>query len=487
MQAYSTGCCSRPERTYAPVDACFAESGIRLRHLPASICLNCRHIDVPNLVASDSLARSIRDCLDNRPSHLTIVRAIPRDANGEQYTKTGYGAAWLDIGIGENAGLVVERVKGWWNADEGSAMLTAEGQELRERLAHMDLSSGCRFFPSLLYDTPAHPRSIQIELTTRCNLSCSYCTQSELKIKQDVPLDRLLATLDRIDFSKVDNVDFTGLGEPMLHPQLPLVIDEIRRRGQPSSIRVVTNGTVLTPARVKALCAAGITSIAFSIDSVNPIRFAQSRGGARLEKVLANLEYLVDYRRQQGIPLEIKIKTVLIDNPYEEAEGLLQLSARLGIAMPHFSCLDNRSTAKEQYDDSWLQDDWSDNGGAELAAWAQKRWRDLTAANAETGTGQGFQPKASNEFMDASGQPPHLCRWAVDAAFVSATGEMLPCCEQMIDIPRNYHGSLLQKDLRALWQDELLWGYRLPLAAGLVPAGCAGCVWAPAHHAEAHT
>ncbi|NUN51870.1 MAG: GHKL domain-containing protein [Planctomycetaceae bacterium] len=52
---------------------------------------------------------------------------------------------------------------------------------------------------------------------------------------------------------------------------------------------MVTNGTALTPKRFEPLCAAGITSIAFSIDSLDPERFARARQGARLEQVLANL------------------------------------------------------------------------------------------------------------------------------------------------------------------------------------------------------
>ena len=470
------------------MDCYFTEPGIRLRHLPANICLSCKHIHVPDLVASDSLMQSISNCINNRPSGLVIVKSKQREHDdGESCKEEGFQPALLDIGIGENCGLVVENVKGYWNPHIGEALLTDDGYELRYKLAQLDVSTDCRFFPSLVYDTPQHPRSIQIELTTRCNLSCSYCTQSELKIKEDVPIERLIAVLDRVDFSQVDNVDFTGLGEPMLHPRLHEVIREIKKRGQPSSLRIVTNGTVLTPSRVKEVCDAGITSIAFSIDSINPERFARSRGGAKLEKVLNNLEFLVDYRNKQQLHgLEIKIKAVLIDHPYEEAEGLLQLSARLGIEMPHFSCLDNRSTAKEQYDDDWLQDDWSAEGSNDFTTWASRRWAELNASPGMQ-TQQGFQANRINTgFTNPALQPQDLCRWAIDAAFISSTGNMLPCCEQMIDIPRQYRGSILEKDLSNLWQDDLLWGYRLPLSAGVVPTGCAGCTWAPVHHAEAH-
>ena len=93
-------------------------------------------------------------------------------------------------------------------------------------------------------------------------------------------------------------------------------------------------------------------------------------------------------------------------------------------------------------------------------------------------------PVSKNEkemgFINPILRPPvGLCRWAVDATFISASGDMLSCCEQMIDLPRNHQGSLLAKDMKALWQEDLLWRYRLPLSMGLVPKGCNGCNWAP--------
>jgi hypothetical protein len=50
----------------------------------------------------------------------------------------------------------------------------------------------------------------------------------------------------------------------------------------------------------------------------------------------------------------------------------------------------------------------------------------------------------------------------------------------MIDLPRQSFGALAGAPLGALWSGDLLWGYRLPLALGLLPRGCVGCPKAPA-------
>jgi pyruvate-formate lyase-activating enzyme len=386
----------------------------------------------------------------------------------------------MDVALGEHAGLVLEESAGaWCRACSSASILDAD--DLRERLAAVDFAAPGTLTPSLAYDTPRHPRSVQLEVTTRCNLHCEYCSHRHLEHQEDVPFDLFVERLDRIDFTRVDNVDFTGLGEPALHPRLADMVREVRRRGSPTHLRVVTNGTILSQRRFEALCDAGITSIAFSIDSLDPERFARSRGGARLRKVLDNLEALVEFRaRRGGEGPRIRIKSVLLEEPYGEAERLLRYSAGLGLDMPHFSRLDTRGAAQGNYGESWLESSWADDGDDAFLWWAQSRWREL-APDAAPLPEWSAPSLETGEFVHPDVLPgPDLCRWAVDAAFVGIRGQALACCEQMIDLPRVHWGSLDEVSMAALWTGELLWGYRLPLSLGRVPAPCVGCVWAPA-------
>lgn len=481
QETINESCCDHPRRVNASIDCEFAGTGIRFRHLPGNVCFSCRDIYVPHVTADEALSQAIANCLNADPSGITIIKSRPRTAGESEATGENFSPAYLDIALGQNGGLVIENIKGLWNWNTYEAILPDEGAELRERLLSLQSATGGRLVPSLVYDTPQHPRSVQVELTTRCNLTCGYCTHKDLKVQEDISMERLDELFNKIDFSKVDNVDFTGLGEPMMHNNLPEIIRRLKQRGSPASIRVVTNGTVLSRARIKELCDAGITSIAFSIDSMNPERFAKSRGGAKLQKVIDNLEALVAYRNEHELQaLEIKIKTVLIDDPYHEAEALLQVSARLGIEMPHFSCLDSRGVAQENYHEPWMKDEWSATESPEFLLWAQNRWNELNTITRQHPPAQLSPADLEQGFIHPLLPPENLCRWAIDAVFISSSGDLLSCCEQMIDMPRQYRGSLLKKSLRELWQDELLWNYRLPLSAGVAPQACVGCTWAPA-------
>ena len=248
-------------------------------------------------------------CVAGTPPPLTVLKAWPGPA-GERRPDPDrhcagcgepYDPAVLDLALGDHAGLVVERVTGSFCWACGVGVIPDDGLELRERLTQLDTGADGTRTPSLLYDTPGHPSCLQLEVTTRCNLRCAYCSNRMLPRRSDVPLARIKECLDQIDMRQVDDIDFTGLGEPSLHHDLPAIISEVKRRGDPWDIRMVSNGLALTPRRFEPLCEAGLTSVSFSVDSLDPQRFARARSGASLRRVLDNIEALVAYRAKNGL------------------------------------------------------------------------------------------------------------------------------------------------------------------------------------------
>ncbi|MDY7091530.1 MAG: radical SAM protein [Acidobacteriota bacterium] len=469
-------------RLPAPVDLLVPERGLRLRHLPGQVCLASRRAFAPAVSPDEGLLEDIARCLAGDPSHFLVARLRP--TGGEAPPCAGCStptiALSVDAALGEASGLVVEGLSARWCRSCGELLLPDAVEQLRPRLEGFEGAAGGEAVPSLIYETPGHPRSVQLEVSTRCNLTCSYCSHRHLESKRFQPFEEFLRHLDGIDFHRVRNVDFTGLGEPVLHPRLPDMVREVRRRAPRAEVRVVTNGTVFDARRFEPLCAAGITSIAFSLDSLDPQRFAHQRGGTALQPVLDNLEALVEHRRRQNLDhLRIKIKAVLVDDPYADAEALLSYSAHLGLRMPHFSCIDPRSTAQESYDETWLEEGW-DGGDEAFLRWSEDRWRQLTG-EAPIPASPVLSPEHDEILHPAIGPPPELCRWAVDAAYLTIDGSSLTCCEAMIDLPRRPLAQLDGSSLAELWIGDLLWGYRLPLALGWLPPGCVGCPQAPAH------
>ena len=73
------------------------------------------------------------------------------------------------------------------------------------------------------------PILAQVIPTRRCNLSCTYCNEYD-KVSEPVPIDEMLARIDRLAALGALSVDLSG-GEPLLHPDLDRVISRIRERG----------------------------------------------------------------------------------------------------------------------------------------------------------------------------------------------------------------------------------------------------------------
>jgi MoaA/NifB/PqqE/SkfB family radical SAM enzyme len=465
-------CCDAPHVVEAPVDRVL-HNGVRLRHLPGWVCLSCGKADAPPVAPSPALLAELERVAASDEIQPTVLKIRERQGG-----LSGPRPALFDLAFGAHAGFVIPDVPGSWDRDRRAADLPGARVFVSKAIAEVGHGADGRAEPSLVYDTPSHPWSIQFEVTTLCNLACGYCSNRHLPARDHLPPETFARWLTQIDWRHVGNIDFTGLGEPTLHPHLPELVAMVRRHGNPAHVRLVSNGVALSAQRFEPLLDAGVTSMAISIDSLDATRFALARGGARIDRVRAHVEELAAWRDRTGRDdVELKIKAVLIDGIYEEAEALLAWSAQIGLDMPHFSSLDMRAQAQHGYEEALTRPQSVDV--ERFDDWARARWIEL-----------GGRPvAASDRFGDSAGASYFrhvdlvadydVCRWVVDAAYVSINGSCLPCCEQMIDLPRGEIGSLERHTMSELWQGELLRAYRLPLALGLVPAGCAGCRSAP--------
>jgi MoaA/NifB/PqqE/SkfB family radical SAM enzyme len=111
-----------------------------------------------------------------------------------------------------------------------------------------------------------HPILAHIIPMRRCNLTCAYCNEYD-DFSKPVPIETLYQRLDQLAGLGTSIITISG-GEPLLHPELDLVIARVRRRGMIAGM--ITNGYLLTPERVKRLNRAGLEHLQISIDNVMP-------------------------------------------------------------------------------------------------------------------------------------------------------------------------------------------------------------------------
>jgi MoaA/NifB/PqqE/SkfB family radical SAM enzyme len=101
------------------------------------------------------------------------------------------------------------------------------------------------------------PKEVWLALTGRCNLACLHCPRdAETASNQNLPDDTLEKVFDEV-FPYLDTVVLGGnnLAEQFISRGVERVVDEVVRRG--IKIAVTTNATVVRPALIRKLVAAG--------------------------------------------------------------------------------------------------------------------------------------------------------------------------------------------------------------------------------------
>jgi MoaA/NifB/PqqE/SkfB family radical SAM enzyme/predicted alpha/beta hydrolase family esterase len=167
------------------------------------------------------------------------------------------------------------------------------------------------------------PARLDIEITTRCQLACPLCARTLCRDPgqdQDMPLPLFERVLGEMEFC--GDVFFVGLGEPLLHPLFPAFVERAARAGL--SPRLVTNGLLATPDTLARLRDAGLAEVTFSIDTTDPVRFRQLRGGADPDVVLGN------FRAVPGGLAKSIFATLSTEN-LSDLPGLVDLAAENGL------------------------------------------------------------------------------------------------------------------------------------------------------------
>lgn len=111
-----------------------------------------------------------------------------------------------------------------------------------------------------------HPVLAHLVPVRRCNLSCTYCNEFD-SFSKPVPTEQLLERIDQLAKLGTQAIHLSG-GEPMLHPDLDLLIQRISNHGIFAGL--LTNGYLLTIDRIKRFNQMGLDHLQISVDNVQP-------------------------------------------------------------------------------------------------------------------------------------------------------------------------------------------------------------------------
>jgi len=157
-----------------------------------------------------------------------------------------------------------------------------------------------------------HPILAHIIPTRRCNLACAYCNEYD-HVSQPVAIEEMLRRVDRLAALGTTIITISG-GEPLLHPELDLIIFRIHQHGIIPTL--ITNGYLLNPKRIQQLNRAGLHQLQISIDNVVPDEVSKKS----LKVLDQRLRWLAEHAE-----FDVNINTVV-------GSGILQSEDALVIA-----------------------------------------------------------------------------------------------------------------------------------------------------------
>ena len=171
---------------------------------------------------------------------------------------------------------------------------------------------------------PPFPREIFIDLTSYCNHSCIFCSNSKLKHKYTMEPQMVRRVLREAYENGTRDIGLYATGESFVVKNLHEYVAEAKQMGY-GYIFITTNGALAIPERAKPVLDAGLSSIKFSISAGTRETYKRIHGKDDFNRVLENLKWVHEYRKKAGLEYRIYVTMVYTNITMQEQDILREL------------------------------------------------------------------------------------------------------------------------------------------------------------------
>lgn len=295
------------------------------------------------------------------------------------------------------------------------------------------------------------PYNVVAELTYRCPLRCTYCSNplDYAAVRQSLDGSEWIEILQQAAELGVVHVGLSG-GEPSLHPDLPAIV--AGASNAKLFVHLVTAGTTLERAEIARLAKSGLRSVQLSIQGANADVSDAIAGVTAFEK---KCEFARDVR---SLDLPLTLNVVLHRENLHQIEALVALATSLGA---------NRlELANTQYYGWALR-----NRSALLPTREQ-----LEIASQAVKRARRAHPELEILFVlpDYFSDRPKPCMggWGRKSAVVAPDGQVLPC-HAAAQLPNLEFWRFPERDFAMCWNDAP--GMQAYRGEGWMPEPCRSC------------
>jgi MoaA/NifB/PqqE/SkfB family radical SAM enzyme len=317
------------------------------------------------------------------------------------------------------------------------------------------------------------PDELYIEVTNRCNSRCETCVHTfrEPEPLRDMTLDEFRGLVDQVPLLR--RVVLHGVGEPLLNRRLPAMIAYLKGRSPAPHVLFNSNAILLKTPLQEALLNASLDEYRISIDAAHRELYAGIRGVDAFDQVVANVTGFAERIRRAGHGPRLSLWMTAIRENLAELPGLVRLAHRLGVNEVYVHRMVYHGGGLAQQDQSIFRAMQATEEAflAQAEALASELGITFGASGATT-------PRNSLLSSDGDERPWAQCRRPSSLIYVSANGNILPCCLSPFTT-RDYEGLILgnafQTSLFDIWNGGLYQEFRAALQSDNPWESCDRC------------
>jgi MoaA/NifB/PqqE/SkfB family radical SAM enzyme len=317
------------------------------------------------------------------------------------------------------------------------------------------------------------PDELYIEVTNRCNSRCETCVHTFRAPEplRDMALDEFRELVDQIPLLR--RVVLHGVGEPLLNRDLPAMIAYLKRRSKPPHVLFNSNAILLTPPIQEALLEAGLDEYRISTDAAHRELYAHIRGVDAFDQMVTNVAAFAQRIQQGGHGLRLSLWLTAIRENLAELPDLVRLAHHVDVNEVYVHRMVYHGGGLAQQEQSIFRAmkaaEESLLGEAEMLA--EQMGITFRASGATT-------PRDSLLSSDGDEKPWAQCRRPSTLMYISANGNVLPCCLSPFTT-RDYEGLILGNAFRAslteIWNGALYRQFRVALQSATPWESCDRC------------
>ncbi len=283
-----------------------------------------------------------------------------------------------------------------------------------------------------------YPLSVEISPSSACNHRCLFCSFDYLDYRPIfLDHDLIIKNLKEMTEKGLKSVVLAGQGEPLLNPQTPELIEEIRSLGL--DIGMSTNG-VLFKKEFSARCLRLLKWVRFSLNAGSSETHQLIHKGTSndFDIVLRNIADAVEEKRRKKLGTTIGVQLLLIP---ENADEVLQLAVKLkdiGVdyftVKPYYQHPNSINVRGKTFDEKWCRK-------------LQDKLQTLTDASYQIYFRMHTMTKLLKE------KPYNICRALPFWTCIDAEANVWSCLSHIGNI--NYlYGNLKEKNFVEIWESE---------------------------------